>query len=207
MGDVVETVLLLRHPLVVIRHGETAWNAVGRLQGRDDIPLNDRGRKQARRNGAALKAHLARVGLSPAQFRYVASPLSRASETMRLVRGELGLEPGDFAHDDRLMELAYGRWSGLLFSEVARTDPAGYAARDADRWSARPPGGESTADGAARVRPFIEEIAGPTVIVTHGGLNRAIKVLIGALDRAAAARFTTPQDRFYMVQGGRVEWV
>ncbi len=66
-----------------IRHGETDWNAQSRYQGQADVPMNETGRAQARRNGEALRALLP----ASAAAAYVASPLLRARETMEIVRG------------------------------------------------------------------------------------------------------------------------
>src|ERR1700732_106518 len=93
-----------------IRHGETDWNAQGRLQGVRDIPLNDLGRKQAVTAGGILADLLARDGRSEASLAFVASPLKRARSTMELLRGTLKMPPGDYAIDDRLREIGYGQW-------------------------------------------------------------------------------------------------
>lgn len=196
----------LAHDLVVIRHGQTDWNAARRLQGREDIPLNDTGRNQARRNGERLKARFETAGIDPACWDFVASPLARAAETMALVREAMGLDPLAFRRDERLVELDFGRWSGLHLDEVARADPKGWHEREADRWMVPPPDGESHEMAVARITAVVEELSRPTVIVTHGGVNRVLKVLLGALDRATATGFHTPQDRFYSWSGGAVEW-
>src|SRR5215470_10720656 len=91
-----------------IRHGETAWNATGRLQGTQDIPLNELGRKQAAHAGNVLADLFARDGLDKSDPAYVASPLGRATSTMDFVRGVLGLPEGEYALDDRLREIGYG---------------------------------------------------------------------------------------------------
>ncbi|HUG61943.1 MAG TPA: histidine phosphatase family protein, partial [Methylomirabilota bacterium] len=148
-----------------------------------------------------------RLDLDPARHAYIASPLSRAVETMRIVRGELGFPDAVFPTDPRLIELGFGRWAGLDIHEVAAADPHGHAAREADRWNARPPGGESMADGAARVTPLLAAIDGPTVLVTHGGLIRVIHVLLGAAEVSATRHLPTPQDRFHVIHRGAVEWV
>jgi broad specificity phosphatase PhoE len=74
-----------------IRHGETDWNVVSRLQGRRDIPLNARGREQGAHCGQILRDLFARDGRDPASLDYVSSPLGRAAETMALARAALGL--------------------------------------------------------------------------------------------------------------------
>lgn len=199
--------LALAHPLILIRHGETDWNAAGRLQGREDVPLNERGRRQAARNGRALGHLLARRGLGLRDVAFVASPLARAAETMRLVGAEVGLDPAAHAHDARLVELGFGRWEGLTYAEVARVDPDGHAAREVDPWNARPPGGESMAEAAVRVAPLLGALSGPTVLVTHGGLIRVMHVLLGLAGREAVRQVPTPQDRFHVVADGRMEWV
>src|SRR5271167_211102 len=107
-----------RRTLYFVRHGETDWNAERRLQGRRDIPLNALGRKQAARCGELLRNLLAVSGATPRQFAFTASPLSRARETMEIVRTELGVPPRDYTTDARLAELSFGKWEGLTYKEV-----------------------------------------------------------------------------------------
>lgn len=196
------------HDLVVVRHGQTDWNAALRLQGREDIPLNDTGRAQARRNGAAFAERCARLGLDPAtHYDYLASPLSRAAETMRLFREAAGLDPLAFRTDERLVEIDFGRWSGLTGPEIEARDPEEWALRHTENWHHVPPGGESSAAAIDRLTPLVQALARPTVLVTHGGVNRVLSVLLGILAVAETRGFTTPQDRFYVWSGGTVEWV
>ena len=128
--------------LYFARHGETDWNVAQRYQGQTDIPLNDHGREQAARNGRVLAGHLAGTART---LDYVASPLCRATETMRIMRRELGLPPGEFATDDRLMEQNFGHWEGQLWSELPVLDPEGFAARKADSWNWTARAGENCA--------------------------------------------------------------
>jgi broad specificity phosphatase PhoE len=93
----------------VLRHGQTDWNVEARLQGSTDIPLNETGRQQARAAAAFFKDK----GLT----KIVASPLSRALETARLVGEQLGLEP---VVDARLIERNFGLFEGMTIDEVHR---------------------------------------------------------------------------------------
>src|ERR1700689_95889 len=95
-----------------IRHGETEWNAQGRLQGVQDIPLNDLGRTQSVHAGRILTGLFERDGQNEASIGFVASPLGRARQTMELVRGILQLPLSAYALDDRLREIGYGEGEG-----------------------------------------------------------------------------------------------
>ena len=193
--------------LIAVRHGETDWNAVARLQGTQDIPLNDRGRWQASANGRALANWFARSEIAPTAFDYLASPLDRARETMALVRGELDLPPAEHRIDDRLRELTFGRWEGMTLKEVKAADPAGHAARKADRWGFVPPGGESYAMLADRIALWLADVDRDMVVATHGGVVRALLKLICDRDPADIAAFPIHQDRFVVFRDGKAEWI
>jgi broad specificity phosphatase PhoE len=185
-----------------IRHGETQWNAEGRLQGVQDIPLNDLGRKQAACAGGILAGLFARDGRSEASLSFVASPLGRARSTMELVRGTLRLPPGDYAVDDRLREIAYGQWEGSTLSQMQAADPDVFAARESDKWTVPPPGGESYAAVQARVTDWYRELAADTVAVAHGGTARALMVALGIETSDSAANLTIEQGAVYVFGDG-----
>ena len=88
--------------LYYVRHGLTDWNIAGRLQGHRDIPLNQTGRAQAVHCGEILRDLLARGGRSVSHCDYVASPLSRARETMEIMRATLRIAPTDYEIEPRL---------------------------------------------------------------------------------------------------------
>ena len=193
--------------LIAVRHGETDWNAVARLQGTQDIPLNDRGRRQARANGRALAAWFDRTGTARNGFDYVASPLDRARETMALMRSELELPPDQYGIDAELRELTFGRWEGMTLKQVKAADPAGHAARKADRWGFVPPDGESYAMLADRVALWLADVDRDMVVATHGGVVRALLKLIRGDDPAEIASFPIHQDRFVVFRDGVAEWI
>jgi probable phosphoglycerate mutase len=185
-----------------VRHGETEWNAAGRLQGHRDIPLNERGRAQALAASRILRALLSERRYQVDCLPFVASPLGRARQTMELLRGGLDLPPGDYAVDDRLREVAYGDWEGSTLTEARAMSPAIFAAREHDKWSVAPPGGESYADLTARVRGFLAALTRDTVVVAHGGTMRAVMVGRGLIEPHAAVDLFIEQGVVYVFAEG-----
>lgn len=192
---------------VFVRHGETDWNAQGRLQGGQDIPLNDKGRGQARRNGEALNAFLAEIGTDPASLDYVASPLGRARETMELVREGLRLEPQHYRLDERLRELTFGDWEGKTIPEIAARDAASAASRKADKWGFVPPGGESYEMLSSRIAGWLATLDRPSVIVAHGGVMRVMRGLLIDIPTGEIPVLDVPQDRVFVWRDGMDGWV
>jgi len=185
-----------------IRHGETEWNAEGRLQGAQDIPLNDLGRKQAVSAGSILAHLLARDRRSEQSLSFVASPLGRARSTMELVRGVLRLPPFDYSIDDRLREIGYGRWEGSTLAQMQASDPELFARRQADKWTVAPPDGESYASVQIRVRDWYDRLSMDTVAVAHGGTARALMVALGIETPASAADLAIEQGAVYVFGDG-----
>lgn len=193
-------------PIFLCRHGETDWNAEGRIQGQMDIPLNALGRDQAARNGRELRA---RLGARPADLAFLASPLSRAVETMRIIREALDLPPDDFPRDERLRELHFGDWQGQTLAEVEAADPQIIVEREADKWGFCPPGpgAERYEDLARRIRPVFEGLTGRTLVVAHGGVTRTFMRVYLGLAPAEAAHLTIDQDRVLAVLPDGHAWV
>jgi broad specificity phosphatase PhoE len=185
-----------------IRHGETAWNAAGRLQGVQDVPLNDLGRKQAAHAGNILADLFARDGRSEASLTFVASPLGRARSTMELVRGVLKLPRDAYALDDRLREIGYGRWEGSTLAQMQASDPAIFAARLSDKWTVSPPDGESYASVQARISDWYNQLTTDAVAVAHGGTARALMVALGVATPDSAAELPIEQGAVYVFSDG-----
>jgi len=158
--------------VLLARHGETAWNAEGRYQGKRDIALSENGERQAR----LLGERLANVAIT----RAVASPLGRARRTAELALGE-----GRAARlelDEGLMEIGHGDWEGLLASEIRERDPGRLQAwRDAPETVQMPgEGGESIIEVLDRSWPaFARACEGlgqddTLLVVAHDAVNRVI---------------------------------
>ncbi len=186
-----------------LRHGETDWNATQRYQGQRDIPLNAKGRAQAARNGVRLRALL---GTRAAELDYVASPLSRASETMRIARQQMGLDPDAFRRDDRLKEQCYGHWEGQLWRELPTTDPEGFAGHHADKWNWCPRGGESYRMLSERLAGWLRDVDRDVVVASHGAVSRVVRGLALGLDGPSVTSLEIPQDRVLVLRDGTMSW-
>jgi len=154
--------------LYILRHGETEWNRSGRLQGHLDSPLTALGRRQAGAQNAILTRH------APVDAVAISSDSERSVTTAR--RALEGLDM-PLVLDARLREVALGRWQGMTMAEI-RHDWAGVIGdRDPFEWKFDAPGGESLDDLAARAGAVLDELSGPTVIVTHGLTSRVLRCL------------------------------
>lgn len=185
-----------------VRHGETDWNAEGRLQGRRDVALNALGQRQADAAGAMLRQTIA----DPAAVAFVSSPMARTRETMARVRGALGLEREGYAVDPRLTEIAFGKWEGQTWRDIRDREPAAYAARRANMWDYVPPGGESYADLARRIGPVIYGLTTDTVVVSHGGVARALTAMLCNTATIEAVRLDIWQGRILVITDGCYTW-
>jgi probable phosphoglycerate mutase len=200
--------------ILLIRHGETAWNAVRRLQGHIDIPLNEEGERQA----GALAQALASERIDA----IVSSDLQRAMQTAQTVAGHAN--GAALQLDAQLRERCYGVFEGMLYADIERQYPADYAlwqARDVD--AVMPPGErvaesfrqfyQRSVDGISR---WAERHPGQTIaIVAHGGvLECAYRAAVGmSLDsprdfqvkNASINRFTYGDGKLSLDSWGEVD--
>lgn len=198
---------MLRHRLVFLRHGETDWNAEGRLQGRQDILLNATGRHQAEKAGRTVARILGPQALRSPDLLFLCSPLTRARQTMEIARLAMGLPAHDYALDERIIELTFGEWEGLTWPEVKAREPAAASWREDDKWHFTPPGGESYAMLAERLRPWAEGLDREAVVVSHGGVARALMAMAGGLPEERAALADIWQGRAIVFHNGRFNWI
>jgi len=187
-----------------IRHGETDWNVAGRLQGHRDIPLNDNGRGQARHCGLVLRDLFTKDGIDPAALDYVSSPLSRATETMELVRDGLNLPRAEFRRDDQLLELSFGDWEGATIALLHQNDPVRIAQREHDKFHFVPPNGESYRMVTERMKRWYDGLAGDAVVTAHGGTCRGLMACLGVAQPAAAPLIDIAQGVVYVFRGGEL---
>jgi glucosyl-3-phosphoglycerate phosphatase len=184
--------------LVMLRHGQTEYNAGSRMQGQLDTDLTDLGREQAVAAAEVLAKRQPLVIMS--------SDLRRALDTAVSLGERAGMP---VLVDPRLRETHLGEWQGLTHHEVDAVAPgARLAWRDNSRWA--PPGGESRVDVAARSKPLVAEMVAaqqewgidgpdrPVVLVAHGGLIAALTATLLGL----------PVDNWPILGGmGNASWV
>jgi broad specificity phosphatase PhoE len=156
--------------VLLVRHGETPWNAEGRYQGQTDIPLSEVGEEQARKLGARL------AGVPTT--RAVASPLSRARRTAEFALGTG--RASMLTTDAGLQEIHHGDWEGKLAHEIAAGDGARFAAWRSAPESVLMPGGESLDHVIDRAWPSLQRAcaglgdADVLLVVAHDAVNRVL---------------------------------
>jgi broad specificity phosphatase PhoE len=165
----------MKRTLVLVRHGETAWNREGRFQGHTDIALSDVGRSQARALRARLEAAHAYL-FDDAHTAVLTSDLSRAFETAEIAFGA----PGRTLHVRReLREFCYGVFEGLTKREIDERYPGAMASWLTGERAFAVDGGESRDAVHARVHAAVKSflLEAPqrhVVIVAHGGVLRQL---------------------------------
>lgn len=191
--------------VLLVRHGQSEWNAAGRWQGQADPPLSELGREQAR-----LAA--GRVGAIDAIF---ASDLQRATETALVISKLIGVGPVVVEPD--LRERDAGEWSGLTRAEIDERYPGWLASladrhgafrpirRDARSGERRPPGWEPddallarALDALSRIHAAVPD--GDVLAVTHGGLIYTVEHHLGG----DVHRLANGEGRFVTVTGGHL---
>ncbi|OZC91677.1 histidine phosphatase family protein [Rhodococcus sp. 06-412-2C] len=184
--------------LILLRHGQTEYNATDRMQGQLDTDLSELGRTQAKTAAAELATR--------EPIRIVSSDLRRALDTAVALGDAAGVS---VTQDERLRETHLGEWQGLTHTEVDDIAPGARPAWRADATIA-PPGGESRIDVARRSVPLVRELLNslpewgadgdqrPLVLVAHGGLIAAL----------TAALLDLPTDRWPVLGGlANTSWV
>lgn len=145
--------------ILTIRHAPTIWNEEKRLQGRTDIALSEKGREKAK--SWQIPEEWEGTNL-------YSSPLLRARETAAL------LFPGKPAIlEPRLVEMDFGAWEGRRLAEIREQDPDAVM-REAAGLDFRAPDGESPREVQERLRPFLEEMTGDAIFITHKAVIRAL---------------------------------
>lgn len=170
--------------LGLIRHGHTAWNRAGQIQGRTDIPLDNE-----------AVSGLQNLCL-PNQWKdaaLMASPLSRASQTAFLISGK---KPQT---DDALIEMNWGDWEGKKGLALKADPNTNFKDIEHWGWDYRPPNGESPREVWSRLEPFIQTLSRDTIAVCHIGIMRIILAKAHKWNFSGPPPFTIKRNRIYQV--------
>ncbi len=184
-----------------VRHGETVWNRAGRVQGRADSPLTERGVAQARAYGRNLAVTLR----DDRSVRLHTSPLGRARRTASLIAEALGFSEDCVAIEPRLAEHDVGGWTGKTWAEIECAH--GDSPERLRDWHHRPPSGETRAEMMGRAADWLASRAssGIDIVVSHGGMSRAFRAAyLGIPASAAAALPTHTHGRLYRLDAGAI---
>ena len=188
--------------IFLLRHGQTDFNAEGRLQGRLDSRLTELGQTQARRMAEQLRPH---IGAHP-HWQMIVSPAGRTRHTAQIVRETLGLDCEPVI-EPRVAEIDVGGWEGMNREDLEREAPGVYGQTG---WLCRSPDGEDYDALAARLGAWLAEIDEADgvgrIVVSHGIAGRVLRHIY---TKAPADDLWTspspPQDAVFRLQGGATE--
>ena len=185
--------------LILVRHGETDWNAEGRIQGMLDVPLNALGMEQAE----LAAAELART-INVAEL--VSSDLVRTRETTTPIAEATGFEP---RFDARIRERNFGVWQGKTYEEWRMLDAVGMARYNAGDPDYGPEGGETASQFLKRcVEAVTDLVLGSLektlILVTHGGVVSSMVRHAQGLNPQSARTWSVPNAS---ISEWRVEYV
>ncbi|MCG7630519.1 histidine phosphatase family protein [Epibacterium sp. MM17-32] len=178
-----------------LRHGETEWNAEGRIQGQLESDLTEAGQQQARRQAELIDTVLAAETVQPPA---IVSPLRRAQQTARIALGGLR-----FVTDARLAEVQAGVFQGLTRHDIAQRYPQIHARAETnlDLFCSAPEG-EGYGGLHARVLDLLRALEAPTVLVAHGLWGQVLRGIICGLDYEEMAALPNEQGCIYVLDEG-----
>ncbi|MEQ8692177.1 MAG: histidine phosphatase family protein [Pseudomonadales bacterium] len=177
--------------LYIVRHGQTEWNVLQRMQGRLDSPLTEAGRDHAYANGQLLR-ELGGVE------QLCVSPAGRTMETAFILNS---MTKCAIEYFDELQERDCGDWSGMTIDEIEDAYPQAWQERESDPYNFRPPNGENLPDMLGRVREFLDELYASDFdsvgLVTHGVMSKVVLSYYLNLGEIETVRLRHPNDLLY----------
>jgi probable phosphoglycerate mutase len=125
-----------------------------------------------------------------------------------LVCSALGIRPDDVEFDDRLKEHAYGDWEGRTKLEIQHNEPELHARREANRWDVAAPKGENYSMVAERMRAWLADVEGQTIVaISHGCAGRILRVVYANLPKSQVSGLSEAHDEIHVLADGRIDTV
>ncbi|MGO4451707.1 histidine phosphatase family protein [Phyllobacterium sp. TAF24] len=187
--------------IYLVRHGETVWNSVGRFQGQLNSALTQRGIEQAEQVGTILaqeiKDHSFPINIH-------ISPLGRARETASILTRHVDLPSRE---EPRISEVTLGSWDGMTHYEIDTEYPGLLTGADAFDWYFRSPDGETFDSACVRVKAWLSDLSVCTIAISHGLTGRLIRGLYLGLPMREMLELPVPQNGFFKLHDGGVEFI
>ena len=187
--------------IYLVRHGQTEFNAVGRIQGQLDSALTLKGAAQGRAVGLRLAGLIGSTA-----FRIYTSPLGRAQDTARIIAVALPGMP-EITLEARLMEVGMGAWDGMTDFEIEAEYPGSRDGLGQGQWFLHGPGGERYEGLRGRLAAALAEIAADRaavkIIVSHGVAGQVVRGIYGGLSRVETLVLEMPQVAFFALEDGK----
>lgn len=187
----------------LVRHGQTAFNAEGRYQGRLDSPLTQLGLEQASRIGHLIGSETKFEGGRTLW----ASPLGRARHTADIIQQVAGIA-APIQIDERLAEVSLGSWDGLTDEDIAQVSPGACDGASRSDWFFRSPDGEAYGEVVERLSSWLTDVrcqGGCHIVVSHGLTGRILRGIYASLPKSEALKLDVPQDAAFRLQGSTVQ--
>jgi broad specificity phosphatase PhoE len=184
--------------IYLIRHGETEWNRIGRMQGVLDSSLTEKGRVQTAQVGQIL---LHKLGARPIT-RFISSPLGRALQTAEIISNALDIP---FKTDPRLMEISLGDWNGYTYPEILKNWRESLFNTNDDNWHFHSPTGENYDAVKGRVSSWLSEVHHDTIAVAHGVSGKVLRGVYAGMNQDETLAQAEPQDAVYRLHDGQIE--
>jgi broad specificity phosphatase PhoE len=187
--------------IYLVRHGETYWNAEGRIQGQKQTDLTPKGIEQSK--------WLAEYFKSKKIDRIVCSGLIRSQKTAAQVNVYYNLQ---LEINPKINECSWGKWEGLTHAEVRERFPDEYNSRKENIWYFRPQYGESYDDLFDRLYPVASEFATMAVtenllVIAHAMVNKVLLGIFLDLPVEEIVKITHPNDTVYLISRNSDEWI
>lgn len=187
--------------IYLARHGETYWNAEGRIQGQTQTDLTQKGIEQSK--------WLAEYFRSKMIDRIFCSELVRSQKTAEQINTHHNLQ---LEINPEINECSWGKWEGLTHAEVRERFPDEYNSRKENIWYFRPQFGESYDDLFDRLYPVVFEFAAMAIaenllIVSHAMVNKVLLGILLDLPMEEIVKIDHPNDTVYLISRSSDEWI